>query len=389
MGRTVDLITTLDTPPLVYRYVYRAPGQHALARATLGYCGLRTVNVATFGPVVSSTAQQRQAWLAQAYARGARLEQGPLTPVQRQADGLRAWAAGLRLQFYPMTWVAYSMGALINPTGSIARSSYLLGYLVLFLLEAATVFLNDWYDYESDRRNRNASMFSGGSRVLVEERINRQAMRQGIVISLLGTVLALFALLASIPASAATTTLATYAVMSVLALGYTTPPLKLSYRSLGELDVALTHSVGAILTGYVVQGGDWANPLPWLLALPLGIAIFPAILLAGCPDREADAATGKRTLAVVLGKQKAAAVALIATLLAPIAAIGLMIFHPQVADLMTWSVLGGMLHALWLASRLRRFTHVAMPERIDSLLAIALSFILWFCVPPALVLVLR
>lgn len=40
---------------------------------------------------------------------------------------------------------------------------YLLGYLTLFFLEAATVFLNDWFDFDSDRRNRNAGLFTGGS----------------------------------------------------------------------------------------------------------------------------------------------------------------------------------------------------------------------------------
>jgi 1,4-dihydroxy-2-naphthoate octaprenyltransferase len=44
-GRTADLITTMDTPPLIYRFVYRAPGRQALARATLGYCGLRTARI--------------------------------------------------------------------------------------------------------------------------------------------------------------------------------------------------------------------------------------------------------------------------------------------------------------------------------------------------------
>ena len=91
-GRTADLITTMDTPPLIYRLVYRAPGRQALARATLGYCGLRTVRIDTFGPVVASSTTQRSRWLDQARTSGSRLVRGALSPAQRRAQ--RSWLHG-------------------------------------------------------------------------------------------------------------------------------------------------------------------------------------------------------------------------------------------------------------------------------------------------------
>lgn len=42
-GRSAQLITTMDTPPLLHRLLYREPGKNALARATLGFCGIRPV----------------------------------------------------------------------------------------------------------------------------------------------------------------------------------------------------------------------------------------------------------------------------------------------------------------------------------------------------------
>lgn len=382
-GRTADLITTMDTPPLVYRLVYRAPGDRALARATLGYCGLRTARIDTFGPVITSTAAQRSQWLARAHANGRRLEHGALSAAQRRAQQVFAWLAALRLQFYPMTWVAYTVGALAaTPAMPLAMTPYLLGYLALFLLEAATVFLNDWFDFDSDRRNRNAGPFSGGSRVLVEGRIARPAMRHGIVLMLLATGAALAALLATTPPAATGAIAALYALFVLLALGYTVPPLKLSHRGLGELDVVLTHSAGAILAGYVVQGGAWTDSLPWLLALPLGLSILPSILLAGCPDRSADLAANKRTLVVNLGKRNAARLAMVATAAAPAIAALLSLLRPDLTALLAWSAAGGMLHGLVLWLRLRRFTMIEMPERIDGVIVLALTFILWFCVPP-------
>ena len=386
-GRTADLITTMDTPLLVYRFVYRAPGRQALQRATLGYCGVRTARVEAFGPVVNSTSAQRSRWLDQSRAIGSRLIHGALSPAQRRRQRLLAWLAALRLQFYPMTWIAYTVGALAASAGTpIAMTPYLLGYLTLFLLEAATVFLNDWFDFDSDRRNRNAGLFTGGSRVLVDGRLDRTAMRTGIGLSIVGAASALTALLAAAPAGSANVIAALYAIFAILAMAYTVPPLKLSHRAFGELDVALTHSAGAIMAGYLAQGGSWRDSAPWLLALPLGVAVLPSILLAGCPDRDADEAAAKRTLVVKLGKKRAVRLAMAATVAAPTIAAMLALARGDMGALLGWSAAGGTVHALWLFRRMHRLTVGNMPERIDSVIVLALTFILWFCVPPLIIL---
>src|SRR5690606_6932660 len=62
-GRSAHLITTMDTPPLAYRLVYRSPGVNAMRRATLGFCGIEPVRVTALGPVLASDAEQRNAWL--------------------------------------------------------------------------------------------------------------------------------------------------------------------------------------------------------------------------------------------------------------------------------------------------------------------------------------
>jgi 1,4-dihydroxy-2-naphthoate polyprenyltransferase len=392
-GRTAELLTTMDTPPWVYRWIYRAPGHQALAAATLGYCGVQTVRRTVHGPVISASAEQRRRWLTQAQARGAQLAQGARTTSQLRRQRLGAWLAALRLQFYPMTWVAYTVGALAAASllnAPLAWTPYLLGYLALFLLEASTVFINDWFDIESDRRNPNSGPFSGGSRVLVDGRLTLGDMRQGIGWALAGTALMVASLLALTAAPQLSAVGITYCALALLALGYTLPPLKLSHRGLGELDVVLTHSAGVLLAGYVVQGGALGDSLPWLLALPLGIAILPSILLAGCPDRAADVATDKRTLVVLLGHAASVRLAIVATVLAPSVGLLLVLTRPDIAPLLGWGVAGGTVHAAWLWKRLRdllrHLSRQAMPGRIDAVIAIALSYILWFCIPPLIVL---
>jgi len=386
-GRTADLITTMDTPPLIYRFIYRAPGQQALVRSTLGYCGIRCARIETFGPVIAASAGQRQHWLERARSLGARLSDGALSTAQRRRQRVGAWVAALRLQFYPMTWIAYTVGALLATIGApLAMTPYLLGYLTLFLLEAATVFLNDWFDFESDRINRFGGPFTGGSRVLVDGRLDHSAMRRGIAVSIVGATASLAVLAAAAPAASAGPTVAFYAIFALLALAYTVPPLKLSHRGFGELDVALTHSAGAIMAGYVVQGGHWNDSTPWLLALPLGLAVLPSILLAGCPDRTADQAVGKRTLVVILGPRAAIRVAMAACLAAPTIAALLALTRPDMSALLGWSAAGGTVHAIWLWRTLHRLASGNLPDRIDGPIVLALTYMLWFCVPPLILL---
>ncbi|MDZ4173962.1 MAG: prenyltransferase, partial [Hydrogenophaga sp.] len=318
---------------------------------------------------------------------GSRLAEGALSTTQRSMQHIAAWLAALRLQFYPMTWIAYTVGALLAAGGApLAMTPYLLGYLALFLLEAATVFLNDWFDFDSDRINLLGGPFTGGSRVLVDGRIDHAAMRKGIGLAMLGAAGTLAILVAVAPAASAGSTAAIYVIFAILALAYTVPPLKLSHRGFGELDVALTHSAGAILAGYVVQGGHWADSTPWLLALPLGLAVLPSILLAGCPDRTADEAAGKRTLVVKLGPRAAIRVAMAACLAAPAIAALLALTRTDLSALLVWSAVGGTVHAIWLWRCLRRLANDQLPDRIDGPIVLALTFILWFCVPPLIVL---
>ncbi|MDB5869370.1 MAG: ycaK [Polaromonas sp.] len=384
-GRSAQLITTMDTPPLVHRFIYRQPGRNAMARATLGFCGVSPVRSLVFGSVKHATAAQRQQWLARARRHGLRLKQGRLTAADRLRRKAGAWLKALRLQFYPMTWIAYTAGALAASTagGVLGSPAYWVGYLCLFLLEAATVLLNDVMDIQSDRSNRFFSTFTGGSRVLVEGLLSLREAKAGICVSLAAFALASAWLLALTP-GATPAVLIVLAAMTLLAMGYTAPPVKLSYRGLGELDVALTHSIGVLLCGYVFLGGAWSDPLPWLLSVPLLLAILPSIILSGIPDLQADLAAGKRTLAVRLGQQGALMLAVVFTGLAAAAALAW-----QVLNLAGGAYAGiafaAIPHGAWLAWLLvRRMKSGKPPGRIDGLMAASLTFLLWFGLIPLL-----
>jgi 1,4-dihydroxy-2-naphthoate octaprenyltransferase len=156
----------------------------------------------------------------------------------------------------------------------------------------------------------------------------------------------------------------------VMGIGYTAPPLKLSYRTWGELDVALTHSVLMVLLGCFSQGG-MAELQQWLIAAPMLFAILPAIILAGFPDLEADVAAGKQTLVVRFGRRAAAGVAIGATFVAAILHAGLFV-SPW------WFFLALLIHCSLLMLALATCMRQQRAGRMNGLLALALSYMLWF-----------
>ena len=295
-----------------------------------------------------------------------------------------AWLKIVRLQFYPMTWIAYSMGAVAACThiGKWDLKVYLIGYLVLFFIELSTILVNEYYDYDTDRANKNFGPFTGGTRVLVEGQLGFPEVRAGIWTSLILTVAFGYLLIRFDTRASSFSILLLILLGLILGLGYTAPPLKFSYRGLGEWIVALTHSPYVILCGYVFQGGSWTEPLPWILSIPLFFATLSAIILAGIPDRLADTAASKKVIAVLWGPRKAVLLAALFVCLSSLS--GLLLSYFQIirgsSSRLIWaSIPHGIILLVVLFKFIRSWNY---DRRIDGIMALALSYIIWFGLIP-------
>nr|WP_226895306.1 1,4-dihydroxy-2-naphthoate octaprenyltransferase [Luteolibacter marinus] len=89
-----------------------------------------------------------------------------------------------------------------------------------------------------------------------------------------------------------------------LAYGYTGGPFPLAYRGMGELFVVLFFGLVAVAGTVFVQTLEW-RPEAFLLGGQIGLLSAVLISINNLRDREEDATTGKRTLAVRLGPKPA------------------------------------------------------------------------------------
>lgn len=63
-GRTARIVMTMDSPRFWNRLVYRNAAETSLKRATLAYCGVKTVGITRFTPVRFSDEPARSEWIA-------------------------------------------------------------------------------------------------------------------------------------------------------------------------------------------------------------------------------------------------------------------------------------------------------------------------------------
>jgi 1,4-dihydroxy-2-naphthoate octaprenyltransferase len=93
-------------------------------------------------------------------------------------------------------------------------------------------------------------------------------------------------------------------VLSVVAmLGYVGGPVPYGYRGLGEVFVFVFFGLAATVGSRFVH--DMTAPLSaWLLAIPVGMLVTAILVVNNYRDIETDERTGKRTLAVMLGRRR-------------------------------------------------------------------------------------
>jgi len=179
-----------------------------------------------------------------------------------------------------------------------------LGATLLALwAHAAGNVLNDWQDARSgaDAANTGAIRpFTGGSRLI----------QQGQVTVAQTADLARGMLLVLVPGGL---WLVSQTGGGILWLGlagvlllwaYSTPPLKLMSRGLGELAVGLAWAMVVVGMDYVQRRQFF--PIPASVAVHFGLLVAALLLANSLPDAPADASVGKRTLAVRLGPRGSA-----------------------------------------------------------------------------------
>jgi len=223
----------------------------------------------------------------------------------------RFWQGFWRLAD-PKISLASFAGMFLGASAAAAEQPLAWGWLALtilgiFCVEVAKNASGELVDFDSgtdlavDAADR--SPFSGGKRVLVDKLLTRQQTRRLAAVFFLTAI----AIGLVIVVWRDSRVLAFGALGIGLAWYYHGGSVRLSYRGLGEVAVALAYGPLVVCGTYLVQTGHLSAPLLHT-AMALGLLVAAFLWINEFPDYRADLGAGKKNLVVRLGLERAAQV---------------------------------------------------------------------------------
>ena len=227
---------------------------------------------------------------------------------------LLIWIRAARAPFFTASIIPLTLGMAIAWYEAHVFNP-LLGIMTLIsgvAIHAGTNLANDYFDEETDNINEFYSQFNGGSRIIQNQILPAShILRASIISYFVGIILAILLIFLT------NGYLLLFFLVIAVGLGffYTAIPIQFSYHGMGEIAVFVGFGPLGVLSAYYIQVGYLNSFTPYLVSIPIAILIALVLFLNEFQDFEADLKGGKRTLVVILGKQKSAKIYQIGLLL--------------------------------------------------------------------------
>ncbi|HEY5546993.1 MAG TPA: prenyltransferase [Gemmatimonadaceae bacterium] len=236
------------------------------------------------------------------------------TPHHRGAGStLKAWVQIQELPKHLANVLPFLLGTVLAywEAGTLNWSVFWVALLALYFLTNGTYIANEYFDYENDKANttriggtdRVGVTTTGGTRVLVKGLIPR---RNALIASVSCFIIAIpLGLYLQLVLGTGALTIPLGVVALFIGWFYTAPPIKASYRGLGELFIAVGQGL-VIFGAYYVQRG--VSMLPVVASLSWFVALPALKIIREFPDYDADRSTEKRGLTIIFGRERMATV---------------------------------------------------------------------------------
>ncbi len=220
---------------------------------------------------------------------------------------IQLWNHAMRTPFLIASWIPFGIGiALVYHQHGYVHWGYsFLTWICVTCLHLGSNLTNDYFDHISgnDEANIFFSPFNGGSRIIQNGLIDAKYIHYTALFFLtagafIGTYLAW--------KSRCITVFACGITGLIIAYGYTAKPVQFGYRGIGEILAGTAFGPLVVMATYGIQTGQFHTSTVFY-SVPIGMMVSMILLINEFPDYQADKAVNKKTLVVVLGKKRSAA----------------------------------------------------------------------------------
>lgn len=212
---------------------------------------------------------------------------------------IRTWLRAIRLRFLSASVIAVSNGIALAfwKNKQIDLSDAILTFAGVICLHASIDLLNDYWDYKRgiDTATRRTK-FSGGTGVLPEKLLKPgNVYSVGLIFLLIGTLIGMYFVVIR-------------GIMIALLLGFAILAIYFYSTSivnlgLGEAFVAIKGTL-IVVGSYYVQTSSFGVGVVYV-GIIIGILSASVLFVNSFPDYQADRSRGRRTLVILLGRQRA------------------------------------------------------------------------------------
>jgi 1,4-dihydroxy-2-naphthoate octaprenyltransferase len=234
----------------------------------------------------------------------------------RFIQNLRAWIALSRPPFHAVGILPFFLGTFLayRLEGAFHPEVLALGVSGVMLIMLSAYHSGEYFDQKENAISSrlHSNPFAGGSRMIPEGKI---PARVAFWTSMAAILLALLiGIVLQFVCRTGPYTLFLGLLGALPGFFYSTEPVRLVKRGLGEVLIGFCYGWLPVASAYYIQTASIAPVVHWLW-LPIGFSIFNVIFLNEFPDYEADAAAGKKNLLVRIGKSKGKVVYILCNLL--------------------------------------------------------------------------
>ena len=212
---------------------------------------------------------------------------------------ISVWLRVIRVRFLLASIIAVSVGLALHwsQNGSLDYFDVILTFAGVLALHASVDLLNDYWDFKRgiDTKTTRTKM-SGGTGVLPEGLLKPSSVyRAGVVFLIIGSLIGSYFVI-------------TNGILIAIILGFAILSIyfystKIVDSGLGEFFVAVKGSMIVMGTFFIQSGEVTVESI--LAGIVIGTLSSLVLFIASFPDHDADKSKGRKTLVIVVGKEKA------------------------------------------------------------------------------------